>query len=220
MTGTDIRVIVGASSQKYPGWIRTQQSDLDLAKPEQWECRFELGSVSRILAEHVWEHLTPDEAAVAAKICFEFLKSGGFCVVRFQMHTFPTRITNARCGPVVLVRWTTRRHRTGPSIRRGRCLTCLTMPDFRSHCWSGGTSRESSMPSRGTTVRGSFFVHSASTIGTRKDIWDSHRSSWTRSNRDMAFDRGSPFSGAHVRWTQVTPEDARRTFPFMRRIKW
>ncbi len=28
--------------------------------------------------EHVWEHLTLDEASVAAQVCFEFLVPGGF----------------------------------------------------------------------------------------------------------------------------------------------
>ncbi|CAN5810520.1 hypothetical protein BH24CHL3_BH24CHL3_04970 [soil metagenome] len=78
MTGADIRVIIGASSQAYPGWIRTQQAELDLTRHQDWARRFDPGSISRVLAEHVWEHLSPDDASVAARICFEFLKPGGF----------------------------------------------------------------------------------------------------------------------------------------------
>lgn len=78
MTGPDIRVIVGASAQAYPGWIQTQQADLDLIRRDDWERRFEPGGISRILIEHVWEHLTPDEAVLAARNCFEFLEPGGF----------------------------------------------------------------------------------------------------------------------------------------------
>ncbi|MBA2469639.1 MAG: SAM-dependent methyltransferase [Chloroflexia bacterium] len=78
MTVDDLRIIVGASSQHSPGWIRTQQTDLDLTRRDDWANRFKPASVSRILAEHVWEHLSPDEARVAARVCFEFLAPGGF----------------------------------------------------------------------------------------------------------------------------------------------
>lgn len=76
----EIRLIVGASSQDYRGWIQTQQTELDLTRRDDWACRCRFGpaSISRILAEHVWEHLTPDEASVAAQVCFEFLAPGGF----------------------------------------------------------------------------------------------------------------------------------------------
>ena len=73
----DIRVIIGASSQDYPGWIRTQEDELNLIDRRNWETQFAPGSISRLLAEHVWEHLNPDEAAVAARICFDYLRPGG-----------------------------------------------------------------------------------------------------------------------------------------------
>lgn len=76
--GGDIRVIIGASSQEYPGWMRTQQDELDLVRREDWASRFAPGSVRRLLTEHVWEHLDPDEAAVAAAIAFDYLVPGGF----------------------------------------------------------------------------------------------------------------------------------------------
>lgn len=78
MKETNIRVIIGASSQDYQGWIRTQQADLNLTRRTDWAGRFNLASISRILIEHVWEHLTPDEAGIAARICFDFLASGGY----------------------------------------------------------------------------------------------------------------------------------------------
>jgi predicted SAM-dependent methyltransferase len=79
MTNDDeIRVIIGASSQDCPGWIRTQKEELDLTRRSDWEARFRPGSISRVLAEHVWEHLDLGEARVAAGICFDFLRPGGF----------------------------------------------------------------------------------------------------------------------------------------------
>lgn len=79
MTNDDeISVIIGASSQDYLGWIRTQKEELDLTTRSDWEARFRPGSISRVLAEHVWEHLDLAEASVAAGICFHFLRPGGF----------------------------------------------------------------------------------------------------------------------------------------------
>lgn len=78
MTGSDLRIIIGASGQDYPGWVQTQQSDLDLAEPSHWERRFRPGSIEAILMEHVWEHLDPAEAAIAARICFAYLTPGGY----------------------------------------------------------------------------------------------------------------------------------------------
>ena len=36
------------------------------------------GSLDAVLAEHVWEHLTPTEGEVAAVHCFRFLRPGGY----------------------------------------------------------------------------------------------------------------------------------------------
>lgn len=73
-----VRLIVGASSQSYPGWIRTQQDELDITRRSDWTAMFAGGSVATILAEHVWEHLTDDEALAAARNCFAMLAPGGF----------------------------------------------------------------------------------------------------------------------------------------------
>lgn len=84
-----VRVIVGASSQDYPGWIRTQQDDLDLTRRERWEARFAPGGISHLLAEHVWEHLDPDEAEIAAAIVFDYLATGGFFRLAVPDGLFP-----------------------------------------------------------------------------------------------------------------------------------
>lgn len=85
----EIRVIIGASSQDYPGWIRTDQAQLDLVKRSDWARMFQPGSVGRLLGEHVWEHLSPEEAHVAADLCYEFLRPGGFIRVAVPDGLFP-----------------------------------------------------------------------------------------------------------------------------------
>ncbi len=71
------RVIVGASSQDYPGWVQTQEDELDITRREDWTTKYHPGSLTHILAEHVWEHLTLIEAELAARNCFAMLAPGG-----------------------------------------------------------------------------------------------------------------------------------------------
>ncbi len=74
-----LRVVVGAGQYNYnPGWVHTQETELNLLKREDWEKKFPLNSLEAILAEHVWEHLSYEEGQKAARICFDFLKPGGY----------------------------------------------------------------------------------------------------------------------------------------------
>lgn len=73
-----LKIIIGASSQSYPGWIQTQENELNLLVRENWERHFGERRIAVILSEHVWEHLTYEEGVEAAKICFEFLAEGGY----------------------------------------------------------------------------------------------------------------------------------------------
>lgn len=74
-----IRVVVGSGGSKNnAGWLHTEEHDLSLLVIEELEKRFTLDSVDAILAEHVWEHLTYEEGIQAAKICFKYLKAGGY----------------------------------------------------------------------------------------------------------------------------------------------
>lgn len=73
-----IKIIVGASSQSYAGWIQTQENELNLLNRMHWDKTFGEKRISAILSEHVWEHLSFDEGVEAAKICFDYLKRGGY----------------------------------------------------------------------------------------------------------------------------------------------
>lgn len=75
----EIRVVVGAGgTNNNPGWMHTQENELNLLVKDTWDRRFSPNSITAILAEHVWEHLTFDEGVQAAKICNEYLKPGGY----------------------------------------------------------------------------------------------------------------------------------------------
>lgn len=88
-TATPLRIIIGAGSQRWPRWIPTQQADLDLLDPATW-ARFLGGRRPDVLlCEHVWEHLTPEEARIAAATCFRFLKPGGYLRCAVPDANFP-----------------------------------------------------------------------------------------------------------------------------------
>ncbi len=73
-----VRIIIGAGEQHWSGWIPTQKEKLDLLNPEDWENSFRYRRADVFLCEHVWEHLTKEEGLFAAKICFQWLKPGGY----------------------------------------------------------------------------------------------------------------------------------------------
>ena len=70
------RIVIGAWSKFDPGWIPTQRDFLDLTDPAQWRTYFEPNSVDAMLAEHVWEHITPEQGLAAAQTCHTYLKPG------------------------------------------------------------------------------------------------------------------------------------------------
>ncbi|WJH36623.1 methyltransferase domain-containing protein [Paenibacillus sp. CC-CFT747] len=84
-----VKIIVGASSQDYPGWIPTQEEDLNLLNRSDWEESFGSRRIDVILSEHVWEHLTYDEGMEAARICFDYLKPGGYIRCAVPDGNFP-----------------------------------------------------------------------------------------------------------------------------------
>ncbi|SES18700.1 Predicted SAM-depedendent methyltransferase [Gracilibacillus ureilyticus] len=75
----DIKIVIGAGEYvNNPGWIHTQEEELNLLDENTWQNRFAKSSLSAILAEHVWEHLTYEEGLEGAKICWEYLKPSGY----------------------------------------------------------------------------------------------------------------------------------------------
>ncbi|HTE12914.1 MAG TPA: hypothetical protein VK645_18165 [Chitinophagaceae bacterium] len=72
------RLVVGASGVYEEGWIPTDVHTLNLLTPKRWLLFFKYDSVSAVLAEHVWEHLTLEEGKKAAATCYLFLKKNGY----------------------------------------------------------------------------------------------------------------------------------------------
>lgn len=75
----DSKIVIGAGEyMNNPGWMHTQESELNLLNSDAWNDRFLPNSITAILAEHVWEHLTYEEGIAAAKLCYDFLTPNGY----------------------------------------------------------------------------------------------------------------------------------------------
>jgi predicted SAM-dependent methyltransferase len=96
----DKKIIVGAGGTQFEGWLPTNKDILNLLVKSDWAACFEPNSLDAILAEHVWEHLTRDEAVAAAINCYKYLKPGGYLRVAVPdgLHPDPGYIEWVRPG--------------------------------------------------------------------------------------------------------------------------
>jgi predicted SAM-dependent methyltransferase len=75
----EIKVVIGAGEyHNNLGWVHTQEEELNLINEITWDNMFAYNSLTAILAEHVWEHLTFEEGVQAAKLCYQYLKPLGY----------------------------------------------------------------------------------------------------------------------------------------------
>lgn len=72
------KIIVGAAETRQRGWFSTNEQWLDITKEADWNRIFyKENSISNIVAEHVVEHLTREEAIIALKLMNRYLIKGG-----------------------------------------------------------------------------------------------------------------------------------------------
>jgi predicted SAM-dependent methyltransferase len=76
--GAARRIILGAGETAHPRWTATEQAQLDVTRREDFARHWQPGSRDAFLAEHVWEHLTGEQARRALAHCYEFLRPGGY----------------------------------------------------------------------------------------------------------------------------------------------
>jgi predicted SAM-dependent methyltransferase len=87
--GGPLKIVIGANRKFQPGWIPTEIYTLNILKLEEWRSYFADNSIQMLLAEHVWEHLSPEDGIQAAKLCRRFLKPGGHLRVAVPDGFFP-----------------------------------------------------------------------------------------------------------------------------------
>lgn len=87
------KIVIGADGIFQQGWIPTEVETLNLLKPRDWERYFSPDGIDAILAEHVWEHLTLEDGHFAARMCYRYLKPGGYVRVAVPdgLHPDPDR---------------------------------------------------------------------------------------------------------------------------------
>lgn len=73
-----MKVVIGAGKTSYDGWLCTQETELNLLIPADFDRLFSTEKPTAFLAEHVWEHMTFEEGCQAAKNCFNHLANGGY----------------------------------------------------------------------------------------------------------------------------------------------
>ena len=99
---------IGAARSNYDkSWFSTDIDVLDITKFKDWFRILSFLKVDNIVAEHVWEHLSIDEARSANKNCHRFLKRNG--VLRLAVpdgyHPSASYIEHVRPGGCIQISW-------------------------------------------------------------------------------------------------------------------
>ncbi len=98
--GKPVRVVIGAGSRTYEGWLNTDLPVFNALRPAHWRSIFPPGSIDRILAEHVIEHWPEADFLSFLKNVRPFLSNQG--VVRIAVpdgfHPDPDYIEFVRPG--------------------------------------------------------------------------------------------------------------------------
>lgn len=72
-----LQIIIGAHTTDYKDWLPTNIENLNLLEIASFDNLFGNKKADRFLAEHVFEHISYDDAIVALKNCNKYLKKGG-----------------------------------------------------------------------------------------------------------------------------------------------
>jgi predicted SAM-dependent methyltransferase len=94
-----LKVVIGASGISQPGWIATDIGHLNVLREKDWARYFDENSITAILSEHVFEHLTVEEGMVAARNCFQYLKNNGYVRIAVPDGYFPDPMYIERVKP-------------------------------------------------------------------------------------------------------------------------
>jgi predicted SAM-dependent methyltransferase len=74
----EVKVVLGAADTSMQGWICSSSWTLDVTRRDHFERLLGGRTANAFLAEHVWEHLTAPQTALANANCFRFLSPGGY----------------------------------------------------------------------------------------------------------------------------------------------
>lgn len=97
-----LKIVIGAGETAYEGWIPTDIPAFDILKHTHWADLFQPNAIHRMLAEHVFEHLTTDQLTDFLRIARIYLGDGGRIRIAVPdgYHPDPTYIEHVRPGGI------------------------------------------------------------------------------------------------------------------------
>ncbi len=77
-----LKIVLGSALTSYSGWHSTNEQYLDITQKEHWQRLFKSPqSITAMVAEHVFEHLSYPEMMIALSLCYQYLIKGGTLLV-------------------------------------------------------------------------------------------------------------------------------------------
>src|SRR5262245_12318003 len=98
--GSQLKVVIGSGETALVGWVATDLPLVDITDLNSLKSWFRIGSVQAFLAEHVWEHFTPEQAQAATVNCYRLLGPGGHLRIAVPdgLHPNPEYIDHVKPG--------------------------------------------------------------------------------------------------------------------------
>jgi predicted SAM-dependent methyltransferase len=102
--GDQIKINLGAGLTSYDQWISVEFTEVDASNAKDWERYFVPDSISNVLSEHVWEHMTAAQGLEAARLVNKYLKKGGCFRVAIpdRNHPSPEYYDDCKPDPFIL----------------------------------------------------------------------------------------------------------------------
>jgi len=102
-SGSQIKLHIGCGRKRYEGWINTDKNELDITNTDSWnKNNINIKSVDKILAEHVFEHLSDKDRHLAIANLKSFIKDDGSIRIAVPdgFHPNQTYIENVKVGGI------------------------------------------------------------------------------------------------------------------------
>ena len=98
-TNRNVNLILGAALTKQKGWFSTNEEWLDITQERNWDKLFDSKKrVRRVLAEHVFEHLTLEEMRNSLRIIYNNMILGGTLRIAVPDGNNPNYEYRKHCG--------------------------------------------------------------------------------------------------------------------------
>lgn len=97
---SDLKLVIGSGGLYPKGWVPSGIETIHAGKKENWNKYFKPSTLNAIMGEHIWEHLSPEDAISGAESCYKFLKPGGYCRIAVPDGLHPDPVYLKGVGPI------------------------------------------------------------------------------------------------------------------------